>query len=200
MAWATCPLRRFDPFVGISFHEAILPTVPPTPVTCYFHVDCGLMSGFTQLFGVWSEGKRRDTFCGDGQIHMLGRMSDRAETNVEPEPRGRWRLLVVLSLAELFALTLWFSGSAVVPQMTEELGLGDGGRSWLTLSVQLGFVVGALASALTNLADRAPLHRVFAICAVVGAAANAIAAVPDVSFGVIVAMRFATGAALAARA
>ncbi|MFG0275833.1 MAG: hypothetical protein ACF8QF_12345 [Phycisphaerales bacterium] len=39
------------------------------------------------------------------------------------DPAGRWRLLVVLSVAEFLAMTLWFSASAVVPQLTAELGL-----------------------------------------------------------------------------
>ena len=71
-------------------------------------------------------------------------------------------------------MALWFSGSAVVPQLTAELGLSDSGRSWLTMSVQLGFVVGALASALTNLPDRLPLHWIFAISYVLGAGLNAL--------------------------
>ena len=36
--------------------------------------------------------------------------------------------------------------------------LDDSGRAWLTMSVQAGFVAGALLSALLNLADRVPAH------------------------------------------
>ena len=54
---------------------------------------------------------------------------------------------------------LWFSASAVVPQLSDEWHLSDAGATWLTTSVQLGFVAGALASAILNLPDRMPLTR-----------------------------------------
>ena len=41
-----------------------------------------------------------------------------------------------------------------VPQLTIEWNLTDGEQSWLTMSVQLGFVIGALVSAFLNLPDR----------------------------------------------
>ena len=57
------------------------------------------------------------------------------------------------------ALSLWFSATAVVPQLTTVYALDDGERAWLTMSVQIGFVVGALISAIFNLADRFAAHR-----------------------------------------
>ena len=44
---------------------------------------------------------------------------------------ARWRALTWLSLAELFALSLWFSASAVLPALSREWGLGDGGCALL---------------------------------------------------------------------
>ncbi len=43
-------------------------------------------------------------------------------------------------------MTLWFSATAVVPQLSAALSLDEGQQSWLTMSVQIGFVVGALRS------------------------------------------------------
>ena len=109
---------------------------------------------------------------------------------------GKWRNLVLLMAAELLAMALWFSASAVVPQLTAAWGLSGGGRSWLTMSVQAGFVVGALVSAWLNLADRLQAPRLIAVSAVVGAAANAAVAFapgPEVA----IALRFLTGFALA---
>ena len=63
------------------------------------------------------------------------------------EPPGRFRVLALLSLAELFGMSLWFSASAVAPLLKAEWGLSDASATWLTLSVQLGFVAGTLASA-----------------------------------------------------
>ena len=51
---------------------------------------------------------------------------------------------VLLALAERLAMTLWFSATAVVPQLAGALALDHGAKSWLTMSVQIGFVVGAL--------------------------------------------------------
>jgi len=65
------------------------------------------------------------------------------------------------------------------------------------MSVQLGFVVGALVSALLNLADRVPPRALFGWCALLGAAANLSIAWfchgPAAAF----ALRFVTGMALA---
>ncbi|MET0621125.1 MAG: MFS transporter, partial [Thermoanaerobaculia bacterium] len=71
----------------------------------------------------------------------------------ESESPRRWRALVLIASAELLAMSLWFSGSAVAPALRAEWGLSDSGGTWLTLAVQLGFVVGTLVSALGNLPD-----------------------------------------------
>jgi MFS family permease len=109
----------------------------------------------------------------------------------------KWRSLTLLALAELMAMGLWFSGSAVVPQLSAEWGLSGSGQSWMTMSVQLGFVVGAILSAVLNLADRLSLQRLIAISALIGAAANAAIPLLDLGAGSALALRFVTGAALA---
>jgi hypothetical protein len=50
-------------------------------------------------------------------------------------------------------MTTWFSATAVIPQLREEWSLGQSGAAWLTIAVQLGFVAGALVSALLTLPD-----------------------------------------------
>src|SRR5262245_41941166 len=109
---------------------------------------------------------------------------------------GKWRHLVLLMAAELLAMTLWFSASAVVPQLAAEWSLDGATRAWLTMSVQAGFVAGALVSAWFNLSDRLTPHRLIAGSAIVAAMANAaIVLVPGPS--VAVALRFLTGFCLA---
>src|SRR4030042_3101791 len=71
--------------------------------------------------------------------------------------------LYLISLTELLAMSVWFSASAVVPALAAAWKLTGAGQAWLTMSVQLGFVVGALASALLNLADRIPGRWLFAM-------------------------------------
>jgi len=54
------------------------------------------------------------------------------------------RALLVVATSQLLVLTLWFSASAVAPQLGSEWGLTTTQTALLTLAVQFGFVVGAL--------------------------------------------------------
>jgi MFS family permease len=110
---------------------------------------------------------------------------------------ARLRALVLLALAELAGMSLWFSASAVTPALKVEWHLSDAAASWLTLAVQLGFVVGTLLSALLNLPDVLRARRLFAVSAFAGAMANAAFAVFATGFGFGVSMRFLTGMFLA---
>lgn len=103
----------------------------------------------------------------------------------------------MLAFAELLAMGLWFSASAVLPQLVGEWQLTGSQQSWMTISVQLGFVAGALISAVLNLPDRVPVRYLFAASAVVGAVATA--AIPLLSSGPTSAilLRFLTGVSLA---
>jgi MFS family permease len=109
----------------------------------------------------------------------------------------RWRQLAWLSLAELLALSLWFSASAVLPALAREWRLGDDGRAWLTNAVQLGFIVGTLASALGNLPDVWPARRLMVVSATAGAVANAAVALAVQSLMPALVLRFLTGVCLA---
>ena len=109
----------------------------------------------------------------------------------------KWRNLVLLVTAEVLIFGLWFSASAILPQMTEEWGLSGAGQSWMTMSVQIGFVFGALLIALLNLADRIPPNRLIAVCAFGGAAANAGIAFLDYAPALALLFRFVTGMGLA---
>ena len=63
----------------------------------------------------------------------------------------KWRVLIALALAELLGLTLWFSASAITPKLVLEWQLNEGQSSWLTMSVQLGFVLGTLILSLIHI-------------------------------------------------
>jgi MFS family permease len=109
----------------------------------------------------------------------------------------RWRQLAWLSLAELLALSLWFTASAVLPALSREWRLGDGGRAALTIAVQLGFILGTLASALGNLPDVWSPRRLMVASTLAGAAANAVLALAVDGLGPALALRFVTGVAMA---
>jgi MFS family permease len=112
------------------------------------------------------------------------------------EARGRWRMLVILAIAELLGMSLWFAGSAIAPQLAERWALSSSEAGWLSTSVQLGFVAGTAVAALLNLADTLASRPYFAVAAVAGAAANAALLVAPGYASALVA-RFLTGAFLA---
>ncbi|MDX2939392.1 MFS transporter [Streptomyces ipomoeae] len=105
--------------------------------------------------------------------------------------------LSLIAAMQVLAMAMWFSASAVVPTLREVWHVGDFQAVWLTASVQVGFAVGAGASAALNLPDRFPPQRV-AACAALGAAATT-TAVPVLAdgFGAAVLCRLATGLFLA---
>ncbi|MFV1963238.1 MAG: MFS transporter, partial [Acidimicrobiia bacterium] len=94
-------------------------------------------------------------------------------SEIEIGGRAQRRALSVVAGSQLLVLTLWFSASAVSPQLEAEWGLSTTEASWLTLAVQIGFVLGALASALLNLADLIPARRLFVVATIIAAGANA---------------------------
>jgi MFS family permease len=109
----------------------------------------------------------------------------------------RWRALAVVAVAELFAMSLWFSASAVAPALAEAWTLSPGETAWLTTAVQVGFVVGALASAALTLADAVPTRHLFAASALAGAGLTALLATVVTSAPPAIGLRFLTGVALA---
>ena len=113
------------------------------------------------------------------------------------DPGSRRRALVYLSLAELLALSLWFSATAVLPALSREWQLGDSGRAGLTIAVQLGFIIGTLLSALANLPDVYSPRMIMAVSAGIGAIANGALALWVDSLGPALALRAITGVCMA---
>jgi MFS family permease len=110
---------------------------------------------------------------------------------------GKWRTLLLLILAELLAMAVWFSASAVLSPLTDAWNLTDSGKSWLTMSVQIGFVVGAFGSAVLTLADRIPPKWLFAVSTTLAGITTAL--IPLFADGLTLALilRFLTGVFLA---
>ena len=107
------------------------------------------------------------------------------------------RVLLVIALAELLAMSLWFSATAAAPELAAEWGLTDGETAWLTIAVQLGFVAGALLSSALTLADVIRPRYLFAASAVAGAVFTAAIAGFVTSAIPAITLRFLTGVALA---
>jgi MFS family permease len=124
-----------------------------------------------------------------------------------PDTRSdrRWWQLGLLALVELLAMALWFSATAVTPELATQWELSDRPATWLTISVQLGFVAGALVSAVCNLSERISPPGLIALCALVGAIANLVIGVgiddnlgrTQNGFALVVTLRMLTGVMLA---
>ena len=109
----------------------------------------------------------------------------------------RTRSLILIATAELLGMSLWFTASAVAPQIAAEWHLGEATTSWLTLAVQIGFVAGTLVSALANLPDVVPARLLFAVSALLAALTNALFAAFAHGAASAIVLRFVTGALLA---
>jgi MFS family permease len=106
------------------------------------------------------------------------------------------QVLVIVATAELLAMAPWFSASAVAPTLAQVWQLSPASTAWLTISVQLGFVAGAVVSAILTLADRLSARRLVAGSATIAAVATlGVAAAPGIGLGI--GCRLLTGAALA---
>lgn len=109
---------------------------------------------------------------------------------------GRWRALLLICAGVLGGMTCWFSATAILPELIRDWGLTAGQAGWLTNAVQIGFVLGALVSALLNLPDLVQLTRLIALSALLAAAANSVLLIQPGLAGAVAA-RFVTGFALA---
>ena len=111
---------------------------------------------------------------------------------------GQRRALIGIALSQLLVLTLWFSAAAIAPQLRDQWGLSFGESSWLTLAVQIGFVVGAFTIAVSGMADSVAARKLFTVAALVGAASNvAVIFVTADTVALAYGLRFVTGVALA---
>ena len=105
--------------------------------------------------------------------------------------------VAIIVVAELLGTSLWFSANAAAGDLARAWGLSPADLGSLTNAVQLGFIAGTFVFSFSGLADRWPASRIFAACAVIGAAANAGFALLATGMGDAWAWRFATGLTLA---
>jgi MFS family permease len=110
--------------------------------------------------------------------------------------RAALRALAVLAAALVLSMTTWFSATAVIPQLRADWGLDQNEAAWLTIAVQLGFVVGALVSAALTLPDVVSPRLVLLVGALGAAAANLLLVAAD-GPGLAIPLRAATGFFLA---
>ncbi len=81
----------------------------------------------------------------------------------------KWLALIIMSISELMVMSLWFSASAIAPELAAIWGISGIGTLIVTLMVQFGFVAGALISASLGLADKINPRKLFAFSAAMSA-------------------------------
>jgi MFS family permease len=103
-----------------------------------------------------------------------------------------WYILPTIVVSQFAGTALWFATNAILPALHME----DQWIGVITSSVQLGFILGTLISALTNIADYIPPTRLFATASLVGAGLNMALTYWHTITGLIV-IRLLTGVCLA---
>lgn len=110
---------------------------------------------------------------------------------------AKWRAILLLCLAEVLALSLWFSGAATLPAIRHETPISALQAALYSSMPSVGFVAGTLVSAVLGLADRLRPQRFFALAALTAAAANLATAFLDPVSPLVPALRFVIGACMA---
>ncbi|MFT5896356.1 MAG: MFS family permease [bacterium] len=105
--------------------------------------------------------------------------------------------IILLVLAEVAAMTLWFVSSATLVELGRQIDLSPVSSALLVSAVPAGFVFGAIYVAISGIADRLDPRRVFASSALLAALLNALQLViePGNEFSIV--LRFLTGGCLA---
>src|SRR5512139_2581283 len=135
---------------------------------------------------------------------------DRKSTHCAPSTRCRppernWTMMpsrtngqrALVAVVQVLSLSAWFSATAAVPTLRTEWDISATAAVWLTASVQIGFVVGAITSTVFNLADRTTPQRLLGSSALGAAASTAALALSASGLASAVPFRFVTGMFLA---
>lgn len=109
----------------------------------------------------------------------------------------KWRAIALIAVCQVFALSLWFSATALIPVLKLEFNLSGFQASLLTSSVAVGFVLGTLISAILSLADRIPPRAFFAAATFIAALANVCIIFLDPLSPIVIVLRLVTGMCMA---
>jgi len=107
------------------------------------------------------------------------------------------RILPAIAVSQFAGTSVWFAINAVMADLQRDVALPASAIGWLTAAVQVGFIAGTFAFALLSIADRFSPRKVFLVCSLLAAALALATALLPPQLGSLLALRFATGIALA---
>ena len=107
------------------------------------------------------------------------------------------RILPLIIISQFCCTSLWFAGNGVMDELILVYNLDPSVLSFLTSSVQFGFIIGTFVFALFTIADRYSPSKVFMISAVLAAIFNLGLALKLESLTLLLLLRFLTGFFLA---
>jgi MFS family permease len=106
-------------------------------------------------------------------------------------------ILPIIVLSQFAGTSLWFSGNAILTEISKAFQLEKDGLAVVTSSVLIGFIIGTFLYAITAIADRFKPSLVFFISSLLAAAANLLILLPQQDFFLLVLSRFFVGFFLA---
>lgn len=106
-------------------------------------------------------------------------------------------ILPLIVLSQFAGTSLWFSGNAILTEISKTFQLQQDGLAIVTSSVLIGFIIGTFLYAITAIADRFKPSVVFFISSLLAASANLLILLPQQDFLLLVLSRFFVGFFLA---
>lgn len=107
------------------------------------------------------------------------------------------KILPLIIISQFLCTSLWFAGNSIINDLVSYFNLSSNTLSYITSSVQLGFISGTLIFALLAISDKFSPSKIFFLCAVLGGAFNLGILVPNNNIYSLLIFRFLTGFALA---
>ncbi len=105
--------------------------------------------------------------------------------------------LPIIVIAQFFCTAVWFSGNAIIGELSKSLQAGPDFLAHLTSAIQIGFIAGTFVFALLAIADRFSPAKVFFFSALLAAGFNLILSLAGLHQQELLLARFLTGFFLA---
>jgi MFS family permease len=106
-------------------------------------------------------------------------------------------ILPLIVLSQFAGTSLWFSGNAILTEISKAFQLQKDGLAIVTSSVLIGFITGTFLYAITAIADRFKPSVVFFVSSLLAASANLLILLPQQDFLLLIISRFFVGFFLA---